>query len=267
MSGASSQWFGKAIGGILGFFTAGPIGSLVGVMLGHQFDQTVTSRLRGPTSSPQQISRLFFEVAFEIMGHIAKIDGRVSEDEVRVARRIMQGMRLSQDQTREAIERFTRGKSAAYALDERLAALAEHLGSRSDLARAFVQIQLQAAVGVGQIGPDKRQLLWRVASALGVGRADVAQLEALARSYEQRGTRGAQEQTTANIADAYRVLGIAASSTNAEVKTAYRRLMNVHHPDKLVARGLPESMANVAEQKTLEIRGAYETIKARRGFK
>ena len=259
------QWFGKAIGGILGFATAGPLGSLVGVLLGHQFDQGVHTRLGGGASSPQQISRLFFEVAFEIMGHIAKIDGRVSEDEVRVARRIMHGMRLSPEQVREAIGHFTRGKNLGYPLDERLAVLAEHLGGRADLARAFVQIQLQAAVGVGQIGAEKRQLLWRVASGLGIGRAEVAQIEALARAYEQRGARGATE--SASLEDAYRVLGVAATASDGEVKTAYRRLMNQHHPDKLVARGLPESMASVAEQKTLEIRAAYETVKARRGFK
>jgi DnaJ like chaperone protein len=43
--------------------------------------------------------------------------------------------------------------------------------------------------------------------------------------------------------------------------------MNQHHPDKLVARGLPESMIGVAEQKTHEVRTAYERIKTQRGFK
>jgi DnaJ like chaperone protein len=265
MNGVSMQWFGKAIGGILGFAAAGPIGSLVGVVLGHQFDQGVHTRLHGRASSPQEISQLFFEVAFEIMGHIAKIDGRVSEDEVRVARRIMHGMRLTPEQVREAIEHFTRGKQLDYPLAERLAALSSHVGNRADLARAFVQVQLQAAVGVGQIGADKRQLLWRVASGLGVGRAEVAQIEALARAYEQRGARESTE--SASLEDAYRVLGVPANASNHEVKTAYRRLMNQHHPDKLVARGLPESMAGVAEQKTLEIRAAYETVKARRRFR
>ena len=79
------------------------------------------------------------------MGQVAKIDGRVSEDEVRVARRIMHGMRLTDEQVQYAIEHFTRGKSAGYPLESRLAALAEQLGGRGDLARAFVQIQLQAA--------------------------------------------------------------------------------------------------------------------------
>ena len=67
-----------------------------------------------------------------------------------VARRIMHGMRLTDEQVQYAIEHFTRGKSADYPLESRLAALAEQVGGRGDLARAFVQIQLQAAVGAGE---------------------------------------------------------------------------------------------------------------------
>ncbi len=252
------QWLGKGIGGLIGGFF-GPVGSLLGVIIGHQWDQTAGGR-----GAVREISRLFFEVTFEVMGQVAKVDGRVSEDEVRVARRIMDGMRLSGAQVQVAIEHFTRGKGASYPLESRLGELAEQIRGRTDLARAFVQIQLQSAIGAGDIGADKRQALWRVANALGVSRADLAQLEALIRGFERGGNGRAGAQS---IEDAYRVLGITAKATNDEVKTAYRRLMNQHHPDKLVARGLPKSMIGVAEQKTHEVRTAYEQIKTQRGFK
>ena len=256
------QWFGKGIGGLIGAFVAGPVGSLVGVLLGHQLDQNMSG---GRGRSVREISRLFFETTFEVMGQIAKIDGRVSEDEVRVARRIMQGMRLTDEQVQSAIEHFTRGKNAGYPLEGRLAELAGQIGNRSDLARAFVQIQLQSAIGAGNVGADKRQMLWRVANALGVSRAELAQLEAVVRGF-QAGSAG-QPTPAQSLDDAYRVLGVKAEATDDEVKTAYRRLMSQHHPDKLVARGLPQSMSGVAEQKTHEVRTAYERVKTQRGFK
>jgi DnaJ like chaperone protein len=255
------QWFGKGIGGLIGTLVAGPVGTLVGVLVGHQWDQNKSS-VRG---SVREISRLFFETTFEVMGQVAKIDGRVSEDEVRVARRIMQGMRLTDDQVQNAIEHFTRGKSAAYPLEARLGALEKQIRGRADLARAFMQIQLQAAIGAGHVGAEKRQALWRVASALGVSRAELAQLEAIVRSFAAGG--GAQPTGAQSLEAAYRVLGVTPQASNEEVKTAYRRLMNQHHPDKLVARGLPQSMIGVAEQKTHEVRTAYERIKTQRGFK
>lgn len=254
------QWLGKAVGGLLGAF-GGPFGSLIGVLIGHQWDQTVGAG-RGQRSV-QAISRLFFEVAFEIMGAIAKVDGRVSEDEIRIARRIMQGMRLGDPEVQVAIAHFTRGKTPGYAFDSRLAELASELKGRNALARAFVQIQLQAAVGAGAVGTEKRQALWRVANALGVTRAELAQIEAIV-----RGVGGSVQPSAAeSLAEAYRVLGVDTEASNDEVKTAYRRLMNQHHPDKLVARGLPQSMIGVAEQKTHEVRAAYEKIKTQRGFK
>lgn len=256
------QWFGKAIGGILGLLTAGPLGSVLGVVIGHQVDAQL--ELRKGRGGTHEVSRLFFDVAFEVMGHVAKVDGRVSENEIRVARRIMHGMRLMPEQVSSAIERFTSGKSTGYPLEERLGALSRQIGGQTELARAFVQIQLQAAIGAGEFGAEKRQVLWRIASSLQLSRSDLAQLEAIVRAHEQRNAR---PQATQNLDDAYKALGVAATATNEAVKTAYRRLMNQHHPDKLVARGLPASMAGVAEQKTQEIRAAYEKIKAQRGFK
>ena len=255
------HWFGKAIGAALGLVVAGPFGSVLGALLGHQFDQGVGGQLPGASQRTQQ---LFFEVAFEVMGHLAKVDGRVSEDEVRMARRIMHAMHLTPEQVRIAIECFTRGKDARYPLGQRLAQLQGRIGRRRDLARAFAEIQLQAAIGGGEIANAKRQLLWDVARTFGIGRVELAQIEAAIRA---QGEAGGRRGETLSLDAAYRVLGIEASVGDKEVKTAYRRLMNQHHPDKLVARGLPESMVTLAEQKTREIRAAYERIKTHRAFK
>jgi len=255
------QWFGKAIGGLIGAL-AGPWGVAAGLFLGHQADLQAEARRRRP--SVHSISQLFFEVAFEIMGRVAKVDGRVSEEEIRGARQIMQGMRLTPELTNAAIDCFTRGKSAQYPLTDRLDALAAQIGNRIDLARAFVQLQLQAAVSAGVIDAGKRGVLERVAKALGVSRAEVAQIETLVRGFGRSRSGPASAEA---VAEAYRVLGVGPTAGDDEVKTAYRRLMSQHHPDKLVARGLPESMRSVADQKTQEVRAAYETIKAQRGLK
>jgi DnaJ like chaperone protein len=255
------RWYGKAIGATLGLLVAGPIGSILGALLGHQFDAGVGIETGGASRLTQ---KLFFEVAFEVMGHLAKVDGRVTEEEIQVARRIMHAMRLTPEQVRVAIDRFTVGKAPQYPLDERLAQLHARIGQRHDLSRAFVEIQLQAAIGGGEIDNTKRQRLWEVARTFGIGRVELAQIEALIRAQGQRATR---PPGAPSLDAAYRVLGLEVSASDKEIKMAYRRLMNQHHPDKLVSRGLPESMVTIAEQKTREIRAAYDHIKAQRGFK
>jgi DnaJ like chaperone protein len=254
------QWYGKAIGAAIGMLF-GPIGGILGAVLGHQYDQAIGTQRSGASTATQN---LFFEVAFEVMGHLAKVDGRVTEEEIRVARRIMHAMRLTPEQVRIAIDRFTAGKALQYPLDERLTELRTRIGRRHDLSRAFVEIQLQAAIGGGEIDNAKRQRLWEVARTFGIGRVELAQIEALIRAQGRQTTRA---PGPTDLDAAYRVLGLEAAASDKEIKTAYRRLMNQHHPDKLVSRGLPASMVTIAEQKTREIRAAYEHIKAQRGFK
>jgi len=261
------RWIGKAVGGILGFAVGGPVGSMVGVLIGHQFDEGLQAGSQGGLGGfgQQRIQETFFRTTFEVMGHLAKVDGRVSEEEVRIARRIMHGMKLSPEAVRAAIGHFTNGKSSSYPLRQRLGDLQTMIGGRHDVARAFVEIQMQAAIGAGPIDDAKRRLLWQTAQALGVGREELAQIEAMARRGGDR--QGRQAASALSIETAYEVLGVSAGASDKEVKTAYRRLMNQHHPDKLVSRGLPESMMDVAERKTLEIRAAYERIKAHRSLK
>ena len=68
------------------------------------------------------------------------------------------------------------------------------------------------------------------------------------------------------VSQAYEVLGVQRTASDAEVKKAYRRLMNQHHPDKLIAKGLPEEMIRIATEKTQQIKEAYEQIKENRGM-
>jgi len=255
------QWFGKVIGAALGMAVAGPWGGFLGALLGHQFDHGLGGTLAraGPGSRDA-----FFATTFEVMGHVAKVDGRVSEEEVQIARRIMHAMRLGPEQVRQAIDHFTAGKAPDYPLRQRLGDLASRIGQRHDLARSFVEIQVQAAVGAGEIAQSKRETLWLIAQSFGLDRVELAQIESMLRA-GAHGRPAAERRL--DLGEAYRTLGVQADASDFDVKTAYRRMMNLHHPDKLVAKGLPESMTAVAEERTQQIRAAYDRIRTERGFR
>jgi DnaJ like chaperone protein len=202
------------------------------------------------------------------MGALAKADGRVSEEEIRAARGVMHQMRLRPEDVRAAIELFNEGKQAGLDVDREVAEFRHICGGQPQLVQAFLEVQLEIVLAKGSVTAAERAMLWRVADALGVGRVELARLEAVLRA--QRHFRGEAPGRTSPglpLGDAYKALGIAETATDKEVKTAYRRLMNQHHPDKLVAKGLPESMLEVAKERTREIRAAYELIKERRGIK
>ncbi|WP_000441680.1 DnaJ domain-containing protein, partial [Salmonella enterica] len=76
-----------------------------------------------------------------------------------------------------------------------------------------------------------------------------------------------QAQRGPTLEDACNVLGVKTTDDATTIKRAYRKLMSEHHPDKLVAKGLPPEMMEMAKQKAQEIQKAYELIKEQKGFK
>lgn len=85
------------------------------------------------------------------------------------------------------------------------------------------------------------------------------------RQHRQR-DRSNNRHNTPSIMDAYALLGITGTESVRDIKRAYKRLMSQNHPDKLVAKGLPPEMMEVAKQKTQDIQSAYELIKKERQF-
>ncbi|RMF97078.1 MAG: co-chaperone DjlA [Gammaproteobacteria bacterium] len=272
-----AKWIGKLGGGLLGYIAGGPIWAAIGVLLGHQYDRGLTgfarehergSGMSGSRPSSAARQRAFFEATFRVMGHLAKADGRVSEAEIQAAREIMHRLRLHPEAVRRAIELFTEGKQPGFSLAAQLAAFRRACGRDPALLRDFLEFQMDLVLAKGGIAPSERELLWRIADQLGISRAELAQIEAVLRARRSFGGRRRRAADGGDaLAAAYRALGIEAGASDREVKTAYRRLMNQHHPDKLVSRGLPDSMLDAAKERTREIRAAYELIKERRGLK
>lgn len=257
------NWTGKLVGVIVGSL-AGPVGAAVGLFLGHQFDLGIGGSRQASFGG---VGQVFFETTFGVMGHVAKADGRVSEAEIRSARSVMDRMRLGPAEVQEAIRLFTAGKAPDWPLQRELARLRNALGTRRTLRRAFLEIQMEAALAAGPLGAETRELLWRIASALDLSRVELAQVEALLRLGRRFGGEHGARPLQPSAADAYRVLGLEPGASDDQVKLAYRRLMNQHHPDKLRSRGMPESMIPVAEAKTREIRAAWDTLRAARGMR
>jgi len=265
-------WTGKVVGGVIGMLAGGPVGAAIGALLGHQFDSAAGESDETPGTGPRvtsgQTAEQFFVSTFRVMGHIAKSDGRVSEREIEAARGVMSALRLDSTQVAAAINEFTRGKDSKFALAEELASLRRACTGRPDLIRIFIEIQVRAALAGNNLEGLARKYVSRVASSLGISMIELAQIEAVLRI--QRGNFSREQQTPRNAPQhlelAYKVLEVSATATNEEVVKGYRRQLSRHHPDKLKANGLPESMIEHAKERTQQIIEAYELIKERRGI-
>jgi DnaJ like chaperone protein len=281
------RYLGKMLGFIAGWMLAGPFGALFGLVIGQYFDLSAAGYWSAPHRryertehgfKREDAQKAFFRATFLVMGHIAKADGWVSEGEIQAARIIMRNMQLSAALKRDAIALFTQGKQSRFNLRESLETLIHACRGQRDVLSMFVDIQFQAAVTEGVIGPHKREILEQLCRQLGFNAMDFFIFnQRHHRHYHDSAQRRTRQQTGGGyrqpayenvvVEDPYKILGITPKATDAEVKKAYRKLISANHPDKLVAKGLPEEMIKLANKKTAEIKKAYDTIAAARGIK
>jgi len=280
---------GKILGAIFGLFVLGPFGALIGVFIGHQFDKarqyqnfSFSSSGFGNSETQTKKQDAFFHSAFSVMGHVSKAKGQIREEDIRLAMIMMDRMQLTDDQRRSAQAAFREGKESDFPLDAELQKVKESSGGRFDLLQFFLELQISAAFADGNIHPSERDILHKISSTLGFS---VEQLERRLKMQEaayrfQQGQstgRGQnrndssqqywQPATAHQLEDAYKLLDISEAADAKEIKRAYRKLMNEHHPDKLMAKGLPPEMMNMAKEKSQEIQCAYDLIKKEKGFK
>ncbi len=278
------SWWGTLAGGVLGYLLDGSIGIvLLGLFVGHQVSISISvlrkkrkrRRMRWAHAlkeeDPTRVQRAFFSTTFSVMGHLCKADGRVSEDEIAFAYRVMGQMELASSQRQEAIRFFTQGKQADFPLQDVLLRLQRECRGQPGLIRMFIEIQLHAAYADGVLHDAEKGLLNHLCRVLHFPRAEFGRLEASIRMERQRPGSRAQSNPEQPVLhrtlsrDPYALLGVAADASNEAVKKAYRRLLSQHHPDKLAARGASEEVMKLAAAKTHEIRRAYEQIREARG--
>jgi len=265
-------WKGTFLGALIGLLLTGRawgavFGAIIGLMFDHSAGGFGFSGAQGGRAAAS-VSQLFFRTTFELMGHVAKSDGRVSEAEIGAARQLMQELSLGEQEVSVAIECFRSGKSADYDLNASIEELSLACGPRHDLKRAFMELQLRAALAGNGISPPARSILTRVAERLGMSGLEFARMESAVRARQQGRSGFAGRQRPAQpLAECYAELEVNAGMSDQEITKAYRRQMSRHHPDKLVANGLPESMTRVAKEKTQRIQEAYEAIRAARGMR
>jgi DnaJ like chaperone protein len=273
----TTSWSGRLLGLILGGFIGNLPGLVFGFIIGYLYDvgllrkwfyELTGQKERGSRSYTQEI---FFDTTFSVMGYIAKADGRVTERDIEYARSVMQQLDLDDQAKQRAVEAFNTGKQSAFNLDAALNSLKRACWYKPALLKFFLETQVQMAQTGGGIGPRAQEVIARICQHFGIAASPFQGQSHHYNHYQQQGSGNSYQQnayTRPNqLVEAYNLLGVGKEATDAEVKKAYRKQMSANHPDRLIAKGVPEEMIKLATQKTQQIKQAYDDICRARGLK
>ncbi|MGB5324315.1 MAG: co-chaperone DjlA [Pseudomonadales bacterium] len=252
------------IGALAGYWIGGFWLALAGFFIGRLFGKGLAQSVQHGFKAQPQDNDLFFYTVFSLLGALAKADGRVSENEIAHAEGLMARLGISGDRREAAIACFKRGASADFSLPQAVQEFASASRFRPDLKRNLLVFLVEMAMADADLHEAEANLLRRVASELHIEPRSFEQLLAMLTAQHNFADSQRSASNADAVSKAYQALGVHASASDKEVKRAYRKLVSQYHPDKMIAKGVPEDMLAMATEKTQEIHASYEVIEKSR---
>ncbi len=239
-----SVW-GKIIGGAAGFAIGGPLGALVGAVAGHAVD-----RMRAGPATEEQRQVAFSIAVIVLAAKMAKADGVVTRDEIDTFRRIF---RIPPGEVNNVGRLFDQAKRDVAGYQPYARQVAGLFADSPWVLEELLDGLFLIAKADNVMHPAELDFLQHVAQIFGF---DETTFERIAASH-----------MSAAEADPYEILGVTRDIVDANLKAAYRKLVQEHHPDRLMAQGMPQEFIDIANDKLATINDAYGRIRRERGLK
>ncbi len=241
--------WGKIIGGAAGFAVGGPLGALLGAAAGHAFDRRQGTQEPDAAAAPGVVKQTAFAIAVIVLSaKMAKADGAVTRDEIDAFKQIFH---VPPEEAKHVGRLFNQARKDAHGFEpyakqvagmfrDNPAVLEELMGGLFHIARAD-----------GVAHPAEIEFLNKVADIFGFDDATFERMRVA--------------HFGADMTDPYTVLGVARDASDDEVRKAWHDLLREHHPDTLIAQGMPEDFVDLATEKVATINAAYDKIRDQRG--
>ncbi len=234
---------GGLVGGMIGFTFLGPLGALIGSVVGSRMSRNSVRR-KNPNNFDHQVA--FFAALFACLAKIAKADGQVTKEEInKIEDFITQKFNLDGEQRNFAINIFQKAKDDNVSFDAYAKQLSSLLKRSPNSLMIFYELLFELAMADGELHPNEEKLLRKVPRIFGFNDGLYNQL------FQKYGLK------TQNF---YEVLGVSKKMSFEEIRKVYLKKRREFHPDKLISKGLPEELIEKAQEKFIEIQEAYEEL-------
>ena len=252
------SWFGKFLGGTVGLIFGGPIGAIGGAALGHYLvdenEEASLSRKEGKSlDQTEQQQAIFFITTFSLLAKLAKADGLISHEEIKVIDQLMNHhLRLDSKARKYAIQVFNLAKESKYSFEDYSTQFYQTFSQQRPILNSMIDLLLRVAAADGTYHPSEERLILNAVQTFGLSQAEYESLK---------------KRHIRNTDKYYALLNSKPHDTDSAIKKNYRKLVHEYHPDKIISKGLPPEFEDFAKTKFQEIQNAYEAIAGERGLR
>jgi DnaJ like chaperone protein len=239
-------FFGKWLGGGLGFVMGGPIGGLLGFLVGSMIDST-TITTSTYTSHPQRTTQGDFGMSLLVLvAAVMKADGKVVKSELDYVKQFFV-RQFGQESAKEALLMLKDIIKQEIPVRDVCVQISRNMDYSSRL--QLLHLLFNVSLADSTIHPSEIEIIEKISSYLGVAGGDYTSIK---------------NMFIPETDSSYKILETEPSSTNDEVKKAYRRMAMKYHPDKVSHLG--DDFRKTAEEKFKKVNEAYDKIKKERNM-
>ena len=243
-----SIW-GKIIGGTTGFALGGPLGAIIGMMIGGSFDRSARKFSSSNQISQQQKKNVFALCIIVLSAKIAKADGQVTKEEIYTFK---EKFNIQAEEMSEVIKIFNEAKKSSFGFKN----IADQVGNLFSDNKVLLEQLLNN--------------LFYIAEADGLTSInEVEVLRSISQSFHFNETdfqRIFHSRLNNKESDPYKILGVTREDSDNNIRKKWIELSKEHHPDYLIAKGMPKEFIKEANKELSSINLAYDKIKELRGF-
>ena len=243
-----SIW-GKIIGGTTGFALGGPLGAIIGMMIGGSFDRSARKFSSSNQISQQQKQNVFALCIIVLSAKIAKADGQVTKEEIYTFK---EKFNIQAEEMSEVSKIFNEAKKSSFGFKN----IADQVGNLFSDNKVLLEQLLNN--------------LFYIAEADGVTSInEVEVLRSISQSFHFNETdfqRIFHSRLNNKESDPYKILGVTREDSDNNIRKKWIELSKEHHPDYLIAKGMPKEFIKEANKELSSINLAYDKIKELRGF-
>jgi len=193
---------------------------------------------------------------FKVIGYLAKIDGRISREEIKATTELMSEMELDTHQRDYVEDLFRRGKHLSETeIIDLINELKNKHSNTPELLNIFVMILMGIAYADGDMDNLEQEAIIVIAGQLDLDPTNLDIIHTAVCSELQNG------RSCLDLQDAYRMLGVSDAASHGEIRKVYLNLLKTYHPDALQSKGLPREMVIFGQRLSQKFNAAYERIK------